>query len=226
MVRGFEYAVCAALTVLSACASREPAVQKTDPPTKVAVGMLWWPDDPSMALYPFAKSIERCLSRTIAREAPEIQILPRDTVRDALYPLIESGSQPRTDFEFVHVLERADVRARLAEHNLDYLLAFAGRTTTTVEQAKGAMLCGYGCIGFVWWEKTTALDAAIWNISSAERPMRENATDSGTSLLPALGVTVPIPAKTKSDACRELGREVVAAIRSDVVKEPRINGFD
>jgi hypothetical protein len=218
MINWIQVVALTMMLIQAGCASRVDPTPEPTQPIPVSVGMLWWPADPSMKLYPFASEIERCLRHTITSAAPEIEITRREPIHDTLYPLMEPESQPRTEREFANLLQRQDVRNRLARNGLDYLVAFAGSTTSNIKNPSGGMICEYygACFGFVWWNKTTALDAALWNLAEGGRPMREEASDSGTSMLPAFIFPVPIPAKTQSDACDQLGRQIAATIRSNV----------
>ncbi|MCI0400999.1 MAG: hypothetical protein L0Z68_06825 [Gammaproteobacteria bacterium] len=206
--------------LLGAWAGELPKESAARAPESISVGMLWWPADPSMNLHSFVSDVDQCLMRTIKKAAPEIRIMPHEPIHDALYPLMEPATQPKNEQAFAELLVREDVRSRLVRRGLRYLIAFSGSTTTTDDQAKGGMLCGAGyggagCLGFIWWNKTTALNAALWDLENGAKPLHEDATAHGTSIVPAFILPVPLPADTLGPACRDLGLRIVEAIRGN-----------
>jgi hypothetical protein len=155
--------------------------------------------------------IEECLSERIRVLAPEIALVPQRVIRDALFPLLETSTQPATEEAFVALLAREDVRARLAQRGLRYLIAFTGGTNR--DKPIGGILCSYGCFGFSWRDETTALDAVLWSLGNGAAIRRESAKAGGASVVPAFVFPVPVPARTKAIACRELGTKIALTIR-------------
>ena len=190
--------------------------------TALAVGMVWWPADPTDALYALGGDIEACLSARIREVAPEIIVTPQRTVRDMLFPLLEPATQPATEAGFAALLAREEVRARLTRHGLQYLIVFSGGTIK--KKPGGFILCGAGyggggCLGFTWRGETTALDAALWSLDDGVRIRREDAKVEGTFVMPAFILPIPIPARTKAQACHELGSQIARAIRQTAAEQ-------
>jgi hypothetical protein len=183
-----------------------------------SIGLLWWPADPAQATYSFSRDTGECLLRELARSLPGYRLVGHGQVQDMLYPLMELATQPESEQEFAAVLQRADVRSRLAEKGLRYLVAFSGSTYHS--GWKGGILCGAsdgggGCLGFAWASKTTALDAVLWDLAEAGKSAHAEATDTGTSVMPAFILPIPIPARTQTDACRELAVRIAAVVNGD-----------
>jgi hypothetical protein len=184
------------------------------------MGIIGWPTDPSDAENTFGGEIERCLTTRILEVAPEIVVVPQRTVRDALFPLLESTTQPATEESFAALLARDDVRARLLRRDMRYLVTFTGGTN---KKPGGAILCGAGyggggCLGFSWQDETTVLDAALWPLDDGTAIQHEGANIKGTSLIPAFLLPIPIPARTKAMACHELGTRIAVSIRKMAVE--------
>jgi len=193
-----------------------PANDPGSPPAgKIQVGILWWPADPNMAMHSFSSRIEECLTKTLEDAAPEIAIRDHKIVHDMLYPLMEFGTQPASEQAFAELLRRDDVRGRLRDRGLQHLIAFSGSTRTS--EWEGGIFCGggyqaAGCLGFAWADKETILKAVLWDLRDDSAPVHEEATDTGTSMMPAFLLPIRIPARTQSDACEDLGQRIANSI--------------
>ena len=182
----------------------------------IPVGIVWWPANSTDALYAMGGDIEACLTSRIREVAPEIVVTPQRTIRDTLFPLLEPATQPATEAGFAALLAREEVRARLVRRGLQYLIVFSGGTLE--DKPGGFILCGAGyggggCLGFVWQGETTALNAALWSLDDSIKIRHEGAKVEGTFVMPAFILPVPIPARTKAQACDELGSRIAHAIR-------------
>ncbi len=185
------------------------------------IALLWWPSDPAPSLSAFVREIDRCLTREISRSSSVSGIVSSSTVQQLLYPLMEPGTQPASEEQFAKMLQREDVRARLNASGLDYLVAVTGGTR--VQDWKGGIFCGAGyggggCLGFAWANKTTQLDAVLWDLSTDVKLDHAAARDEGTSVAPAFILPIVIPARTQSGACRKLGRNIVELVEKNLGK--------
>ena len=208
---GITHALIAASLFLST-----PLLARAEAATAIPVGIVWWPADPSDAMHAMGSDMEACLVARIAEVAPEIVVTRQRAIRDALFPLLEPATQPATEEAFAALLAREEVRARLVQHGLQYLIAFSGGTIK--DKPGGGILCGGGfgaggCLGFSWQGETTALDAALWSLDASVRIRHEDARVEGTFVMPAFILPVPIPARTKAQACHELGSKIARAIQ-------------
>ena len=220
--------VCAG-ALLNGCASQ--AREKPATPADgahvaagVAVGLVWWPANPAHGENALASRVEACLTERIGEVAPEIRVISQRSVRDALFPLLEPATQPDSDAAFGALLARADVHARLVRSGLHYLVGFAGATKQAEPGGFGPLCAGAfgagGCLGFAWRGETTAFDAALWSLDDGARVRREHAQAEGTSVIPALVVPIPSPARTREEACRDLGTRIAASIRQQEAERP------
>ncbi|MDH5622732.1 MAG: hypothetical protein OEY74_11680, partial [Gammaproteobacteria bacterium] len=183
---------------------------------------LWWPADPTQSMYSFSKDMDKCLARYLLNAVPRFSLVRHEKIHDLLYPWMEPGTQPENEQDFAALLRREDVQLRLAGVGVRFLVAFSGSTRT--EDWKGGIYCGggyggAGCLGFSWAGKKTALDAVLWDLADIDHPELAEASESGTSIMPALLLPVPIPASTQSGACRELGRRITAIIKARQVEQ-------
>lgn len=193
-----------------------PFAARAEAPAAVPVGIVWWPADPTDAMHAIGSDTEDCLTSRIRGTAPEIVVTGQRAIRDALFPLLEPATQPASEADFAALLAREDVRARLVHRGLQYLVAFTGGTRK--DEPGGFILCGGGfgaggCLGFSWRGETTALDAALWSLDDGILLGHESTRAEGKSVMPAFVLPVPIPARTKAEACQELGGRIARAIR-------------
>jgi hypothetical protein len=187
----------------------------------VTVGIVGWPLDPADSLHALVSDVEVCLAARIAQAAPDVTVLSQRAVRDALFPLLEPATQPHDERAFASLLAREDARARLHARGVRFLVAFAGGTRK--EAWEGGILCGAsmgggGCLGFAWQSESTSLDAALWSIDGDAPVSRQAAKTEGTSVMPAFVLPIPIMARTRSEACEELGTRLANAIRGSAAK--------
>ena len=203
-----------------ACLQKSAALQK--PPLESVsgqaaqtIGLLWWPADSSKSLHPFADDVDECLTDILAVRCPEFELMHQQLVRDSLFPLMEPGTQPTSEESFTALLTREDVRKRLADKGLRYLVSFTGGTS---RDYKGSINCGggaggVGCLGFAWIDKDTRIDAVIWEIEGKNQVGHLEGSAKGKTLIPAFILPIPIPAPTVSIACDRLGQRIVEYIR-------------
>jgi hypothetical protein len=204
-----------ALLLAGLCSAQTEPLAAQNETQRISVGLLWWPSNPHEDLHAFVHSIEHCLTKKI-RQSPSVSSVVASTaVRDMLYPLMEPGTQPPSEEAFAQLLQRRDVRTRLHDSGLHYLVAFTGGTQG--EEFVNRLICGggmgaAGCFGYVWWDESTQLDAVLWNLGIDGEPEHAQAHDEGTSLVLGWVLPVPILARTKIDACNELGATVTRVI--------------
>lgn len=189
---------------------------RAEAPAAIPAGIVWWPADPADAMHAIGSDIEDCLTARIHEVAPEIVITGQRAIRDALFPLLEPATQPATEADFASLLAREEVRARLVHRGLEYLIVFTGGTRK--DEPGGFILCGGGfgaggCLGFSWRGETTALDAALWSLDDGVKLGHESARAEGKFVMPAFVLPMPIPARTRAEACHELGSTIARAIR-------------
>jgi hypothetical protein len=129
-----------------------------------------------------------------------------------LYPWLEPRTAPQTPEDLPEFLSRDLVRETLETHNVKYLINISGETKTN--SSSGALSCaagpgGGGCFGLAWWDDTSSYSASVWDIAQQSSVGSVSATVSGTSVIPALIIPIPIIARTKSSACDGLVKQLL-----------------
>jgi len=148
-----------------------------------------------------------CLSDALAGHAgAPSRVLPTTEFQDALYPWFEPGRAPVSAEALDWLLGKQHVRARIDELHVRYLV---GITRKDASDGFPGFFCGAGyngggCLGVVWENKETSLDAVIWDLREGRQAGGLSAQTSGTSL--AIGVAVPIifVAYTEAEACEKM----------------------
>ncbi len=205
------------LPTLNACAPGSVQT-RADAQARMHIGILWWPAEPAGGVGGLHSEMETCLTETITVASPGVTIVPQRAVRDRLFPLLEPATQPASEEAFAALLARQDVKRQLARDDITYLVTYSG--TTSYDKMRGIpVMCGAsyggaGCLGFIWQGESTTLGAILWDLGTSAQAAQSHATAKGTSLLPALILPIPIPAHSRSEACRELGQRIAATIES------------
>lgn len=157
-----------------------------------------------------------CVRRAMKRSDPELQFIPSLRFRDALFPWFEPGTRPNNVKELEMLLGRPVVRTRIAGLGLRFVVVISGETSES--KGKGAMMCGggppggVGCLGFVWWDRTTSLQADVWDLKQLNEAAKVDISVSGTALLPAFVIPVPFIPLTETEGCNVLGSKIAEKI--------------
>lgn len=205
--------------VLWIAAASMPAPARAEPG---AVGLVRWPSGDAGA---WTDQIEQCLTGALASGAPGVPVVPSRRIRDRLFPLLESSTEPGSDAGLAALLHRSDVADRLQRLGLRFVVAYTGATTEA--PSRGGILCGGGfgaggCLGLAWQDEHTALSATLWDLrerhaaagGAGAETERIEARAEGRSVMPAFILPIPLPARTRDEACGELGRRIAASIRT------------
>jgi len=72
---------------------------------------------------------------------------------------------------------------------------------------------GGGCLGFGWWEKESAYEAAVWDLRTGKSTGEVTTNVTGTSAL--VGVIVPLPfiARVQATACDRLAEQLTSFLK-------------
>ncbi len=154
----------------------------------------------------------RCLRTGLEkRVTPKPKIMETAAFQDAMFPWFEFEHAPRTARELNALLLRPLVRERIASLGVRYLISIAGGT----ESGDGfpGLLCGAGgggagCLGLAWEDRTSRLNAVVWDIMSGGQAGELSVTSSGTSVIPAFIIPFPFIAYTEEDACDALAADL------------------
>jgi hypothetical protein len=198
------------------------AGEQDDTKPGLSVGLLWWPADRADPRYETARSVEACVARAFEREAPDTRLVREQRMREALFPLMEPGTQPVSESSLVDLLQRADVRERLSAIGLRYLVIVGGGKQT--EPARGFIACGAGfgaggCLGYAWQNERTEFHAALWDLSRQALVSHPSAEATGRTVVPAFVLPVPIYARSLESACTLLGQRILEDMRRGVATD-------
>ncbi len=202
----------------------QPSMTAPEPMRTSKVGLLYWPSTPGYKAYDFASSIDKCLTKTMTQKFPEVEIVSQRRLRDGLFPHMEPDTQPKSEEEFAAFLQQSHVHERLVWLGLRYLIAYSGMTQA--DKGKGFIFCGAGyggggCLGFAWTGEKTELQAAVWELGAQHSLGHPSTIAKGYTLMPAVLIPLVIPARTESEACRDLATKIGEFIRNS---EARTSG--
>ncbi|MBT5542150.1 MAG: hypothetical protein HOK34_04895, partial [Gammaproteobacteria bacterium] len=110
-------------------------------------------------------------------------------------------------------LNKDIIRNKLDDLKIKYIINITGETTTN--SSSGALSCaagpgGGGCFGFAWWDDTSSYKASVWDLNQAVAVGNVSTSVTGTSVIPAVIIPIPILARTQSNACDGLSDQILA----------------
>ncbi len=154
----------------------------------------------------------QCVNKSLSKKQDYFNLIQTEYFQNMLYPWLEPRTAPQTPEDLPEFLSRDLVRGTLETHNVKYLINISGETKTN--SSSGALSCaagpgGGGCFGLAWWDDTSSYSASVWDIAQQSSVGSVSATVSGTSVIPALIIPIPIIARTKSSACDGLVKQLL-----------------
>ena len=155
----------------------------------------------------------QCVNKSLSKKQDYFNLIQTEYFQNMLYPWLEPRTAPQTPEDLSEFLSRDLVRGTLETHNIKYLININGETKTN--SSSGALSCaagpgGGGCFGLAWWDDTSSYSASVWDIAQQSSVGSVSATVSGTSVIPALIIPIPIIARTKSSACDGLVKQLLS----------------
>ena len=155
----------------------------------------------------------QCVNKSLSKKQDYFNLIQTEYFQNMLYPWLEPRTAPQTPEDLPEFLSRDLVRGTLETHNIKYLINISGETKTN--SSSGALSCaagpgGGGCFGLAWWDDTSSYSASVWDIAQQSSVGSVSATVSGTSVIPALIIPIPIIARTKSSACDGLVKQLLS----------------
>ncbi len=151
-----------------------------------------------------------CVEKTILKNRPDQLFVDDRAFKDALFPWFETNTAPNLPADLPKLLARPLVKDKISELGVRYVIFIAGGTTGSPADAHGLGGLGYyGWLGLHWWDRETSWAAVIWDLMRAGEVCKVEATASGTAIMPAFIIPVPIMPMTETTACEELGRQIV-----------------
>ena len=153
-----------------------------------------------------------CLNRSLSKKQDQFNIISTTEFQNIFYPWFEPSTAPQNIEDLPKVLGKQIIKDKLDELEIKYLVKVTGETKTTA--SSGALSCaagpgGGGCFGFAWWDDTSSYEASVWDLSQETSVGNLSANVSGTSVIPAIVIPIPILARTQSNACEGLTQQIV-----------------
>lgn len=152
-----------------------------------------------------------CLNKSLLRKQNTFNIISTNDFQNMFYPWFEPSTAPQKIDDLPKLLNKEVIKNKLDQLQIKYLIKITGETTTNA--SSGALSCaagpgGGGCFGFAWWDDTSSYEASIWDLSQEVSVGNVSASVSGTSVIPAIIIPIPILARTQSNACVGLSEQI------------------
>lgn len=154
----------------------------------------------------------QCINKTLSNKQKIFNVVPTQHFINQLYPWFEPRTAPQSTKDLSSFLGREMVRAKIERLNIKYFINISGQTKTN--SSSGGLSCaagpgGAGCFGLAWWDDTSSYTASIWDLGQESSVGNVSANVSGTSVIPALIIPIPIIARTQKTACNELTGQII-----------------
>jgi hypothetical protein len=152
-----------------------------------------------------------CLNKSLLRKQNTFNIISTNDFQNMFYPWFEPSTAPQKIDDLPKLLNKEIIKNKLDQLQIKYLIKITGETKTNA--SSGALSCaagpgGGGCFGFAWWDDTSSYEASIWDLSQEVSVGNVSASVSGTSVIPAIIIPIPILARTQSNACVGLSEQI------------------
>jgi len=154
----------------------------------------------------------QCINNSLANKQKIFNLIPTQEFINQLYPWFEPRTAPQTTEDLASFLGNDLVRQKIEMLDVKYFLNISGQTKTN--SSSGSLACaagpgGGGCFGLAWWDDTSSYTASIWDLEQESSVGNVSASVSGTSVIPALVIPIPIIARTQKTACEELSDQIL-----------------
>jgi len=152
-----------------------------------------------------------CLNKSLLKKQNQFNIISTNKFQDIFYPWFEPSTAPQKIDDLPKLLNKEIIKNKFDQLQIKYLIKITGETKTNA--SSGALSCaagpgGAGCFGFAWWDDTSSYEASIWDLSQETSIGNLSASVSGTSVIPAIVIPIPILARTQSNACVGLSDQI------------------
>ena len=152
-----------------------------------------------------------CLNKSLLKKQNQFNIISTNDFQNMFYPWFEPSTAPQKIDDLSKLLNKKVIKNKLDQLQIKYLIKITGETKTNA--SSGALSCaagpgGGGCFGFAWWDYTSSYEGSIWDLSQETSVGNVSASVSGTSVIPAIIIPIPILARTQSNACVGLSEQI------------------
>ena len=153
-----------------------------------------------------------CLNNSILKKQDTFEIIPTRQFQNLFYPWFEPSTAPQSIEDLPKILGNELIKEKLSAMKIKYLIKITGETKTNASSGALSWAAGPGgggCFGFAWWDDTSAYNASVWDLSQETSVGNVSANVTGTSMIPAIIIPIPILARTQSNACDGLSDQIV-----------------
>ena len=152
-----------------------------------------------------------CLNKSLLKKQNQFNIISTNDFQNMFYPWFEPSTAPQKIDDLSKLLNKKVIKNKLDQLQIKYLIKITGETKTN--SSSGALSCaagpgGGGCFGFAWCDHTSSYEGSIWDLSQETSVGNVSASVSGTSVIPAIIIPIPILARTQSNACVGLSEQI------------------
>ncbi|MDJ0656833.1 MAG: hypothetical protein QNJ40_21915 [Xanthomonadales bacterium] len=160
------------------------------------------------------ESFSECLYKQIDR-GRALNVISEGQFKDALFPWFEPRLAPTKAETVAQMMQEPLISRKVSDLNIRYLVWIHGESEMLNKQ--GVMTCtlspaGGGCLGVLSWDNNSTYEASIWDIREGESMGIISTEATGTSVIPALGVPIPMIARTKTASCKSLADQLRSAL--------------
>ena len=155
--------------------------------------------------------VERALKKAIKKSKVPVRLAESDDhddpIRKAFYPWLEVDERVEA-LEILSFLSEDPIAKDVRRSTgLRYLILTAGRTQSGAVEGIVAP-SPYGFFGVAWWDKSTDISALSLDLANPDLEHVLEARKTGTTIVPAFALPIPLPANTQGPACKELGDKI------------------
>jgi hypothetical protein len=200
-----------ALALLSGCVTARVEEFITERPVLVGNDSVVIMTNRQDAVVEAEQGFSECLFSELAKGGNMVNVISEARFKDELFPWFEPRLAPARPEAMGALLDRPRVASRIEELNVRYLVWIHGESETLNKQ--GMMTCtlspaGGGCLGVLSWDNTSDYEASIWDLTSRESLGVISSEATGTTVIPAIGVPIPLIARTKTASCKGLAEQL------------------
>jgi len=161
------------------------------------------------------ESYSQCLYDAMGGDRAPVNIVSEAAFKDALFPWFEPRLAPTKAERLPQLLNNEGIATKVRSMNVRYLVWIHGESEALNKQ--GMMTCtlspaGGGCLGVLSWDNASNYEASIWDIEEGQSLGIISSEASGTSVVPAIGVPIPMIARTKNASCKSMADQLLAAL--------------
>ncbi len=157
------------------------------------------------------KSFTECLYSRLQPLKKDIVLIDEEQFKDALFPWFEPRLAPSRPEAVSLLLEDPRIAGKTEELGVRYLIWIHGESAVVNKQ--GNMTCSFsaaggGCFGVLSWDNNSDYEATIWDLQESRSLGVISSEATGTSVVTAIVVPIPVLARTKSASCKSLGDQL------------------